>query len=421
GSLQQQRSRSCIQVPSRTCSHPGAEDSSTSAAGPSAGGSRIGLAGQPSDPLGGSGWGDDSAGGAPPSASAASASGRSGMQPYRRIPSNHQMAPGEGAPVHGVFHEMDIYTPLSGHLPRLWQLWEMTLLGRALLLVAPTPGEASAGVAALLSLIAPLPYAPDFRPYYCIHDAAFGRLAAGVLPGPEARDVPTLMGVTNLYFLRALPHWPNILSIGKREAAAGAGGCGGGPGGASQSSFSGSSSAASAAGGSLAAAANMFRANAAVQALRQRTQGAAVLLSGHTEALWAAYKPLCRPDQALLQRLLQPKPGDVKSKVARIALVNSDAIRRHFSELTTAFLSPFNRYFEAEGGSGRVPGWNSSEFTFALRSGELAIPQQLLDRVGSPAAALELYARFTACLNFAAWFAARRRLLPPHLTAPLLP
>ena len=64
------------------------------------------------------------------------------------------------------------------------------------------------------------------------------------------------------------------------------------------------------------------------QALRQRTQGAAVLLSGHTEALWSAYKPLCRADGGLLGRLLRPAPGDVKSKVARIAFVNSDNIRR---------------------------------------------------------------------------------------------
>jgi hypothetical protein len=101
--------------------------------------------------------------------------------------------------------QVDVYTPLSGHLPRLWQLWEMTLLGRALLLVAPTPGETSAGVAALLSLVAPLPYAADFRPYYCIHDTAFSRMASGLLPGPEARDVPTLLGVTNLYFIRVGP------------------------------------------------------------------------------------------------------------------------------------------------------------------------------------------------------------------------
>ncbi|KAG2431226.1 hypothetical protein HXX76_009754 [Chlamydomonas incerta] len=414
GALQHQRSRSSIQVPSRAASMAGAgmygngghEDlpplpTGLGLAGGSAGGARLHM--QVSD-----GAGDD----------AASVS-RSSQQVFRRH--SHALPPslgsnGElggagggggaaGGPVHGAFHEVDVYTPLSGHLPRLWQLWELALLGRPLLLVAPTPGEASAGVAALLALLAPLPYSADFRPYYCIHDAAFGRLAGGALPGPagEGRDVPALLGVTNLYFVRALPHWPNVLSIGKREGAAGAAGAGAAPAGA--------------------LAASVFNANAAVQALRQRTQGASVLLSGHTEALWSAYKPLCRADGGLLGRLLRPAPGDVKSKVARIAFVNSDNIRRHFAELTTAFLAPFGRYFEP-GPDGRVPGWNSEEFLFRLRSagagpgaGPDGLPQALLDRVGSASAAVELYARFTACINFAAWFAARRRHVA-HLIRP---
>lgn len=74
-------------------------------------------------------------------------------------------------------------------------------------------------------------------------------------------------------------------------------------------------------------------------------------------------------------RLLQPKPGDVKSKVQRIAYVNSDAIRRHFGDLTAAFLAPFARYFEP-GPEGRVPGWNSEEFLFGLRSGQLQLAGQ---------------------------------------------
>ncbi len=102
--------------------------------------------------------------------------------------------------------QLDVFTPLAAHLQRLWTLWEMTLLGRALMVVAPTPGETSTTVAALLALVAPLPYALDFRPYYCIHDTAFARLAAGVMPGPEARDVPSLIGVTNLYFIRVGGH-----------------------------------------------------------------------------------------------------------------------------------------------------------------------------------------------------------------------
>ena len=48
-----------------------------------------------------------------------------------------------------------------------------------------------------------------------IHDEDFPRLASGQLP-ENSNALPRLLGVTNLYFLKALPNWPNVLSTGKR-------------------------------------------------------------------------------------------------------------------------------------------------------------------------------------------------------------
>ena len=48
-----------------------------------------------------------------------------------------------------------------------------------------------------------------------IHDEVFPRLASGQLP-VNSNALPRLLGVTNLYFLKALPSWPNVLSTGKR-------------------------------------------------------------------------------------------------------------------------------------------------------------------------------------------------------------
>lgn len=61
-----------------------------------------------------------------------------------------------------------MFTPLQSLLHKLWHLWELVLLGRPLMVVAPCPADASNTVAALLSLLAPLPYCADFRPYYTI-------------------------------------------------------------------------------------------------------------------------------------------------------------------------------------------------------------------------------------------------------------
>ncbi|KAJ9516005.1 hypothetical protein QJQ45_016820 [Haematococcus lacustris] len=112
-----------------------------------------------------------------------------------------------GSPGAGAFCEADVFGALSAHLNRLWQLWEMVLLCKPLLVVAPSPTDCSAAVAALISLTAPLPYARDFRPYYTIHDPGFAALANGGLPGGGGQqggepELPCLLGVTNLYFVR---------------------------------------------------------------------------------------------------------------------------------------------------------------------------------------------------------------------------
>ncbi len=58
-------------------------------------------------------------------------------------------------------------------------------------------------MAALISLITPLPYSADFRPFFTIHDEDFAALAAGQLPD-NGNALPRLLGVTNLYFLKVL-------------------------------------------------------------------------------------------------------------------------------------------------------------------------------------------------------------------------
>ena len=62
-------------------------------------------------------------------------------------------------------------------------------------------GACSGAVSALISLITPLPYTADFRPYFTIHDSIFAQLSSQELPS-NANSLPRLLGVTNLYFLK---------------------------------------------------------------------------------------------------------------------------------------------------------------------------------------------------------------------------
>ena len=62
-------------------------------------------------------------------------------------------------------------------------------------------GACSGAVSALISIITPLPYTADFRPYFTIHDSIFAQLSSQELPS-NANSLPRLLGVTNLYFLK---------------------------------------------------------------------------------------------------------------------------------------------------------------------------------------------------------------------------
>ncbi|DBA96088.1 TPA: hypothetical protein ACH3X1_001584 [Trebouxia sp. C0004] len=320
--------------------------------------------------------------------------------------------------LHGAFHEVDIYTPFSALLQHLWTLWEMLLLAEPLLVLAPSPRECSTAVAALIALISPLPYSADFRPYFTIHDPDFQAMTSPE-PPPSSTNLPRLLGVTNRYFLKALPQWPNTVSIGTKPAQA--------------------------VGAQKVKGSRMGR---AVAAFRQRTLGSQPQLGDHVQALWTGYKPVTKPDQQLLDRLVKAAPTDSSTKAARMATLNSQAIRKHFVELTSAMLLPFAPYchpvgppgWPTSGQLGVAPGQASTSHSSrqsatpqgqpgaalqqaAVASGQgVAVPGAGVGLVQEPphlpafshaefveqAACVQFYKRFIECPNFMAWFERRR-------------
>lgn len=225
---------------------------------------------------------------------------------------------------------MNPFLALGAHLPRLWHLWELVLLNQPLLALAPSPPECSSAVAALVGLVAPLPYGGDFRPYFTVHDAAFGAMAAGGLP--PAPGVPHLLGVTNILFLKTLPGFPNVLTVGP------SGPSGGGPGGAPGRPGGGAAAVASPGNGGGAG-------GLLPSWLRPRTPGPAAADGGGAPALRTspgAEPPLCAPDAELLARL--PAGGAGGGGVSAAAAAKAAAaLRKHFFDLTSAFLEPLQR------------------------------------------------------------------------------
>ncbi len=72
------------------------------------------------------------------------------------------------APLPG--QDVGLFGSFRGLTVHLWHLWELAIRGEPVLVVAPTPAEASNAVLAIVSLVAPLPYAGEYRPYFTLYD-----------------------------------------------------------------------------------------------------------------------------------------------------------------------------------------------------------------------------------------------------------
>ena len=60
---------------------------------------------------------------------------------------------------------INLYSCFKGLITQLWLLWELVLTNQPILVASPTPAQCSDAVIALVSLISPLEYQGDFRPY----------------------------------------------------------------------------------------------------------------------------------------------------------------------------------------------------------------------------------------------------------------
>jgi hypothetical protein len=219
-------------------------------------------------------------------------------------------------------------------------------------------------------------------------------------------DLPVLLGVTNVFFVKALPKWPNVVAVSRKDptsaaaaaaAAAASSSRSGSPSKVAVSSEGGAAAAAGneAAGGPAAAAAvsaggagssissggspvppaasgrfgsGLFSATAAaaVRALQRRHQGPQHLLSHFAPHLWTAAQHVqyIKPDHALLSKAraaIEPAVGASPAAAAAAAAASAGGgslaavgapaataaarLRRHFAELTAGLLAPFDPYF----------------------------------------------------------------------------
>ncbi|KAA0189724.1 hypothetical protein HAZT_HAZT006304 [Hyalella azteca] len=103
-------------------------------------------------------------------------------------------------------NQVQVFRVLSGLVCQVQLLWELVLTAEPLVVMAATPTTASNTVHALRSLIAPLKYSGDFRPFFTIHDSEFKEYTTRTTAPPNV-----MLGVTNPFFAKTLHHWPHVV------------------------------------------------------------------------------------------------------------------------------------------------------------------------------------------------------------------
>ena len=90
----------------------------------------------------------------------------------------------------------ELATVLFPLLEHLHTLWELVLTAQPLVVQAASPSQCSATVQALTSIIHPLTFLADYRPFYTIHDVDFKELTSS-----NSSALPSIiLGVTNPFF-----------------------------------------------------------------------------------------------------------------------------------------------------------------------------------------------------------------------------
>lgn len=210
-------------------------------------------------------------------------------------------------------HEIDIFKSLQFFLPHIHLLWELVLTGEPIVVTGTSPTDCAHMVQSLMSLISPLSYCAESRPYFTIHDTEFKEFTQNKNGHPSI-----ILGVTNPFFAKTLQHWPHmirlpdstetILQQKQKQTVT--------PAGTTTPTNSSSSS------------------DSKLSKIKQITNK----LLDSSPGVYTQYKPFISKDKAFIKKIL------LGIKTERPPSVQSALLRRHFLELTQSFMIPLERY-----------------------------------------------------------------------------
>ncbi|XP_006631043.2 DENN/MADD domain containing 6Aa isoform X1 [Lepisosteus oculatus] len=265
-------------------------------------------------------------------------------------------------------YEVELFRCFSPVFFHIQMLWELVLLGEALVVMAPSPAESSETVLALVSCISPLRYCSDFRPYFTIHDSEFKEYTTRTQAPPSV-----ILGVTNPFFAKTLQHWPHIIRIGDMKQA-----------------------------GDIAKPVKV-----------KKLKNLKTLDS--KPGVYSAYKPFLNKDEEIIRQLQK----GIQQK--RPSAAQNAILRRYFLELTQSFIIPLERYVASLmplqksispwKSPPQLRPFNQEEFMKTLEKAGPQLTSRLKgDWIG-------LYRQFLRSPNFDGWFRTRRKEMTQKLEA----
>ncbi|XP_071495460.1 protein DENND6B-like [Diadema antillarum] len=264
--------------------------------------------------------------------------------------------------------EPEMFRCLHPVIPHIQLLWELVLTGETLVVMAPSPSMCAETVHALVGMIAPLRFMPDYRPYFTIHDSEFKEYTTRTQAPPSV-----ILGVTNPFFAKTLQHWPHILRIGEPVTG-----------------------------------------DKNSKALKPKKPGSIKTLESKP-GVYTQYKPFLNKDKTIFKKL-------AKGVQTRRPTEAQDAmLRRHLLELTQSFMIPLERYVASLmplqrnispwKHPPRLKPFDAEEFLKTLEHSGPQLTSGLKgDWVG-------LYKKFFRSSNFEGWFQQRQHEVNLKLSA----
>uniref|UniRef100_A0A182P9Y8 UDENN domain-containing protein n=1 Tax=Anopheles epiroticus TaxID=199890 RepID=A0A182P9Y8_9DIPT len=217
-------------------------------------------------------------------------------------------------------HEIDIFRSLQLFLPHIHLLWELVLTGEPIIVTGTSPTDCAHMVQSLTSLISPLAYCAESRPYFTIHDTEFKEFTQSKNGHPSI-----ILGVTNPFFAKTLQHWPHTIRLQDSAETQ------------LQRQLTTTPSTIGLPGTIGASSSSSSDGSATLSRLSKIKQITHKLLDS-SPGLYTQYKPFVQKDKPFIKKIL------LGLKTDRPLSVQSALLRRHLLELTQSFMIPLERY-----------------------------------------------------------------------------